>query len=439
MTRADVVVLGAGAAGLAAARALSQAGRSVIVVEARSRIGGRILTRHETSWPLPVELGAEFLHGPAEATREVAQAASARVVELPGTHVLAEGGRLRPMDKTWDAVAALLKRASRLRRDTPFAAWIARQKAPAAVCRSARLFVEGYSAADAARASTQWIAEGAESMAEMRQYRMESGYDAIARWLRAGLDAERTEVRLGATATAVEWSRGSVRVRIASATGRTLPALSARACVITLPAAVLKAPGVLEIRPRVPGLSAVLSRLEAGSVRKVLLRFREAFWEEDGFFESRLPRAARDVARTVAFVHDARTAFPTWWTAAPRHVPVLTAWAGGPAAQALAGLAEPALADRALDGLAGTLGVKRARLDAQLEGWATHDWQKDPLSRGAYTYVGVGGRGAAQRLARPVQGTLFFAGEAATEEEMGTVAGAIASGLAAARKLEAIG
>jgi monoamine oxidase len=84
------------------------------------------------------------------------------------------------------------------------------------------------------------------------------------------------------------------------------------------------------------------------------------------------------------------------------------------------------------------LGAPRARLDAQLEGWATHDWQKDPFSRGAYTYVGVGGRTAPQRLARPVQGTLFFAGEATSAEETGTVAGAIASGLAAARKVEAV-
>jgi monoamine oxidase len=89
-----------------------------------------------------------------------------------------------------------------------------------------------------------------------------------------------------------------------------------------------------------------------------------------------------------------------------------------------------------LDALARMLGVPRARLDLQMEGWATHDWQKDPFSRGAYTYVGVGGRGAPRGLARPVQGTLYFAGEATSEEEMGTVAGAIASGLAAARKLE---
>lgn len=65
-----------------------------------------------------------------------------------------------------------------------------------------------------------------------------------------------------------------------------------------------------------------------------------------------------------------------------------------------------------------------------------HDWQHDPFSRGAYSCVAVGGETAPQRLARPVQGTLFFAGKAAADE-MGTVSGAIESGLAAARKASA--
>jgi monoamine oxidase len=119
----------------------------------------------------------------------------------------------------------------------------------------------------------------------------------------------------------------------------------------------------------------------------------------------------------------------------PRRVPVLTAWAGGPAADALAGLTEPAIVERALEALAQSLALDAGRVREQLEGWAMHDWQADPFSRGAYAYVGVGGLKAPQALARPVQGTLFFAGEATSPDEMGTVSGAIGAGLQAARKL----
>jgi monoamine oxidase len=86
----------------------------------------------------------------------------------------------------------------------------------------------------------------------------------------------------------------------------------------------------------------------------------------------------------------------------------------------------------AIDALARILAVPRALVARQLTGWRTHDWSRDRFSRGAYAYVGVGGMHAPAALARPVAGTLFFAGEATDAEQMGTVGGAIRSGLRAA-------
>ena len=440
MRRADVIVIGGGVAGLAAARALSQRGRRVIVVEARPRLGGRVLTLHDRAWPLPAELGAEFLHGEAEDARRAAEAAGARVVELPDAHVRVEDGRLRPMDRSWDDIVHLMRAARRLRRDVPFSDVLARGRRVRSQLREgARLYVEGYVAALPERVSARWLAESAEDIDRMRQYRLEGGYHQVVEWLRSGLDPRTAEVRLATIATAVEWSRGRARVHLRSATGRALPSIDARAVIVTLPVGVLKATppaaGAIDFRPAVPALAATLARLEMGPVRKVLLRFRDAFWEEPGFMEARLPRSAKGLARTLSFLHDAAGPFPTWWTAAPRRVPVITAWAGGPAALAL-GHDEAKVVDRALEGLARALRVPRGRLDEGVEGWATYDWQADPFSRGAYSYVGVGGVGAPRRLARPVQGTLIFAGEATSEDETGTVSGAMASGLAAARKIK---
>src|SRR5258706_11992631 len=100
MDKADVVVIGAGAAGLAAARDLSQSGRRVVVLEARDRWGGRVFTQRSPVWPAPVELGAEFIHGEAAATMEAARAAGLAVETLPDRHVWAKDGRLRPMGDT---------------------------------------------------------------------------------------------------------------------------------------------------------------------------------------------------------------------------------------------------------------------------------------------------------------------------------------------------
>jgi monoamine oxidase len=118
-------------------------------------------------------------------------------------------------------------------------------------------------------------------------------------------------------------------------------------------------------------------------------------------------------------------------------VPVLVGWAGGPDAERLSRLSPRVVLARSLDSLAGVLGVAPRLLEERLDGWTEHDWQSDPWSRGAYSYVAVGGMGAPRALARPLASTLFFAGEATDAEEIGTVAGAIASGRRAGRQLAA--
>src|ERR1700730_18666405 len=100
----DVVVIGAGVAGLAAARELSQAGLTVTIVEARDRIGGRIHTLHDPHSSVPIELGAEFVHGEADETFAIVRAAQLIVSELPDEHYRSRGGTLEPMGDFWGTV-----------------------------------------------------------------------------------------------------------------------------------------------------------------------------------------------------------------------------------------------------------------------------------------------------------------------------------------------
>ncbi len=153
---------------------------------------------------------------------------------------------------------------------------------------------------------------------------------------------------------------------------------------------------------------------------KVVLRFRSAFWEklEGGRY------------RDAGFFQAHHLTFPTFWTPRPVHAPVLAAWMGGPRAAKLGErpigeviLAASDSAKALFDGY-----------DLELEAAYVHDWLTDPFSRGAYSYVVVGGQKARQELAAPVQDALFFAGEA-TDSEGGTVTGALRSGARAAREV----
>jgi monoamine oxidase len=110
------------------------------------------------------------------------------------------------------------------------------------------------------------------------------------------------------------------------------------------------------------------------------------------------------------------------------------AWSGGPPAAALSRLPPAEIEGAALGALAAQLGIARRRVASRVEATWMHDWQGDPFARGAYSYARVGGAGAARSLSRPVDRTLFFAGEA-TNPEAGTVEGAIQSGLRAARQV----
>lgn len=435
----DTIVIGAGAAGLAAARALSDGGREVVVLEARPRLGGRILTVHDPEWPLPLELGPEFLHGEAKATRDIADAAGLAVVELPDGHVWAEKGRLRPMGEVWTRFAALMERIPAKGPDMSFARFLAQRRVPAPTREMARLFVEGYFAAHVDRVSAQSLVTGAaEDDESQRQYRLAAGYFTVVEWLRAGLRPERCRVRLASVVESVAWRRGEVEVRYRSAAGTQARTLRARTAVVTLPLGVLKAApseaGAVRFEPRPDVLREANRKLEVSHACKVVLRFREAFWDAPDFFRRRAAPALGAPNR-IDFLHDRKGDFPTWWTANPWRVPILTAWAGGPRADALSELNQAGLVDRALASLARALGVPRPRLEDLLESWRAHDWRRDPYSRGAYSYVGVGGLPVQRALGRPCRGTLFFAGETTEPDEMGTVAGAIASGQRAARQI----
>jgi monoamine oxidase len=431
----DIAIVGGGTAGLAAAAALVAAGLRPTVLEARGRLGGRVWTEHDPGVPLPLELGAEFVHGAAPRTRALLADAGAVAVDLGGEHWrwIARQGRggpggprREPFSRRIDRV---LRGTERLRHDLSVADLLERRKrqgAGLAELAAARSFVEGFHAADVADIGVQGIAADpgeSPTLAAARSARVAGGYDAVQRHLARALP----DIRLRHAVSAIDWRRGSATLTC-DADGRATT-LRARAVLVTVPIGVLQAGerGGLALRPMPAALRSALGKVAMGAVVRLVLWFHELPWQGH-------PRA--EGLRTLSFLHLARGPFQVWWTPYPALAPLLVAWCGGPAARQLAGRSRGEVERVAIEALAVGLGMRRRRLEDLLERSWSCDWTSDPWSRGAYSYARVGGAGAARGLARSHGGTLFLAGEATDMDgATGTVEGALASGARAAGQI----
>jgi len=429
----DAVIVGAGLAGLAAARALSDAGASVALLEARARIGGRVWTRRPAGWSAPLELGPEFLHGRDEAFLVLAREARLPLLRLPEGHVERAGGRLRPVADLWERFDAVTRRfgGGRGERDRSVAEWLeARGRSISAADRRLLVaMVEGFDAAPIEKAGILALSTAGEprvSDDDRAQFRPVDGYGRLVAWLASPLDPETRALFRSTAVRRIAWSRG--RVRLSTTRGE----FRAKRALVTVPIGVLRAPagaeGAIAFDPEPPALRRAVAGLAMGDAIKIVFRFREPFW-----------RGARRVERSGIpdpnFFQFFGEPFPTWWTCAPIEEPVLTGWCGGSRAASLRRLPRRELARRALAVFAAGVGVPVARAARLLLDWSFHDWTGDPYSRGAYSYALVGGASAGRALSRPIERTLFFAGEAVGEGDSGTVPAAIASGLRAARRM----
>ena len=433
--RCEVAIVGAGVAGLAAMRVLAERGIRTLVLEGRERIGGRIDTVRDPRLPHPVEVGAEFVHGSAPELEEIAREAHLLVNAVDGDRWRSRGGRLTHLEDFWERLQVVARRLDARKADRSFAEFLDEApggRAAADARRLARSFVEGFHAADTRRISMRALADGGipEDSEEQRQLRIADGYDRVPHWL------ARDFYERIATKSAVEriqWARGGVELSVRR--GGKVATVTARAAIVTAPLGVLLArggePGAIVFSPSLPILDRVAGCLTMGSVVRVAMLFKERWWTER---MRSLPR--NESLESMSFLHGDSGDIPVWWTLYPAQSPVMIGWAGGPAAERLAGRSVDGIPDRAVAALAANLGVSRGRVERQLEACWTHDWQSDPFSRGAYSYALVGGSDAAAQLAHSVEGTLWFAGEAADPEgRNGTVHGAIASGRRAARSL----
>ncbi|GGU90670.1 amine oxidase [Streptomyces filipinensis] len=404
----DILVIGAGAAGLACARRLHDAGLAVVVHEARRRLGGRVRTHHPDDGGPPLELGAQVVHG-----------------DRNPVHALAGAGRIRPLPRDTAAQVVLdgecrdMAVLSRGRR----APWLVEAQlhaapGPAGLSVGGWLRGRGLTGPEHA-AATEWFRQNwaaepdrlsAPALAAAQrgdlcgsgEYTVDGGLGTVPALLADGLD-----VRLGSPVREVRHRPG----RISAHTGE--GTLTAAAAVVTVPPAVVTAGGL-----GLPGLPAAkhaaAARLPLGDACCAIVT---------------LDRPAP--ASTVTLDVDGRMGFLRVTEGRPEVVVVAKA--------AAAGTVRAALADQET-----LLRMLRTALpwaaDARITRVVPADWGADPLSGGGFCAPLVGAEAAASAWAEPVAGTVFFAGEATRcGSGLPWLGSALLSGeLAAAQVLEAV-
>ncbi|HEY9760282.1 MAG TPA: NAD(P)/FAD-dependent oxidoreductase [Oculatellaceae cyanobacterium] len=427
MHKADVIVIGAGAAGLTAARALSNAQLHTVILEARDRIGGRIFSLERPDCPVPIELGAEFVHGSPPQLCAVIREAGVETIVVGANHIsidpqdsISNRGNLETIWETMHELDAP---------DTPdcsFTEFIARHEFDKRAAISATNFVEGFNAARAELISSKSVLLANQASAEIHgeeaQFRLKQPYSRIADALLNQCNNKHLDLHLNAPVKQVKWNDGEV----ICTTGEGIT-FAAKSAVITLPLSILQKKTV-SFEPTLQEKEEALSLLEMGDVQRIFFQFRSQFWDHHTVNGRNLSKAS--------FIHGGEAPFRTWWTLEPTKAPIMIAWNAG--ATYVEGVSEDSLVSLALQQLATMLQLSVEKLRAELVNHWFHDWHNDPYSVGAYSYCRVGGLYAPCTLAEPLKHTLFFAGEATDwHGHIGTVHAAIDSGERAAIECKA--
>jgi len=433
MNEINILIIGAGAAGLIAARELARSGKRVTILEARNRVGGRIYTQTEGGFSEYVEAGAEFVHGDLPLTQALLNEAHISCYPLAGKTYQVKKGELSEAEEFIPDFPVLLQKLEELPRDLPFAAFLDQYlfEAQYSDLRNAVIrFAEGYDAADIKKVSTFALRDEWKNGGAANSFHPKEGYGRVIEFLASQCKEFGCTLQLQSIVHEIKWEPGLVLVKCSQG-----QQYRARQVLITVPLGVLQAEperaGSIKFVPDIPEIRKAVSLIGFGAVIKICLEFKSTFWAEQALPESSLRQTPE-----LAFLFSDKHLFTAWWTQLPNPTPLLTAWLAGPSAAELKNETDADLIAKSLAELADIYNTSTSFLKEQLQAAKVFNWAADPFAQGAYAYATVDSATANQVLVQPVAGTLYFAGEGIyLGHAMGTVEAALTSGLHVAHEL----
>lgn len=417
-----VLVIGAGIAGLAAARELQGQGVQVTVLEGRDRIGGRIHTSRTLGFP--VDLGASWIHGITD--NPIATLAREWHIPIVPTYfdnIILYNSQGNPIsDREFEVSYALYEQirdraasiAENSEQDLSIAAALQQVLAAQTLTPQQAQLIEWFFNSEVVtefgadlESLSSWYIDETEDL-DGGDYLFPEGYDQIITRLGNNL-----EIQLQQNVTEIRYSGSGVSVMTERET------FTADAAIVTLPLGVLQS-GTIKFHPELPSnKQAAINRLGMGVLNKVVLKFPEVFWLQEfhalGYLLENNPNFSE---------------FLNWSFYSQK--PALIAFVGGSFAREIEQLSEGEISERVLRVLRRSYGDRIPEPESIM----VTRWSQDPFAFGSYSHIAVGGESSdRQILAEPIGDRLFFAGEATSSDYPATVHGAYLSGIREAKRL----